>query len=172
MKILFFPFLVFFFIFSSCKESKPDLLKEEMEINQLLDQWHEDAAKARFEPYFQKMSETSVFIGTDAKENWSKSEFIDYAEPFFNLGKAWTFSSMERNVFVDSSGKMAWFDELLKTRMKICRGSGVLLKKKGQWKIEQYVLSLTVPNELVDSVVGLKALAEDSLIFQLENKAQ
>jgi hypothetical protein len=38
--------------------------------------------------------------------------------------------------------KTAWFDELLNTQMKICRGSGVLVKKIGQeWKIKQYVLS-------------------------------
>jgi hypothetical protein len=42
--------------------------------------------------------------------------------------------------------KMAWFDEL-STQMKICRGSGVLVKIGNDWKIKHYVLSMTVPNE-------------------------
>jgi hypothetical protein len=29
----------------------------------------------------------------------------------------------------------AWFDELLDTQMKICRGSGILVKENKQWKI-------------------------------------
>jgi hypothetical protein len=53
------------------------------------------------------------------------------------------FTALERHIyFFDKTGKTAWFDELLNTQMKICRGSGVLVKKIGQeWKIKQYVLS-------------------------------
>jgi hypothetical protein len=65
---------------------------------------------------------------------------------------------------MDQSGKTAWFDELLDTQMKICRGSGVVSKENGQWKIRQYVLSMTVPNSQVDPVVRLKAAEEDSLL--------
>jgi hypothetical protein len=32
---------------------------------------------------------------------------------------------------------------LLNTQMKICRGSGVLVKIDGEWKIKHYVLSMT-----------------------------
>jgi hypothetical protein len=37
----------------------------------------------------------------------------------------------------------------LSTQMKICRGSGVLVKIGNDWKIKHYVLSMTVPNENV-----------------------
>ena len=40
--------------------------------------------------------------------------------------------------------------------MKICRGSGVVVKVNSEWKIKQYVLSMTVPNENTDSVVKIK----------------
>jgi hypothetical protein len=57
---------------------------------------------------------------------------------------------------------MAWFDEL-STQMKICRGSGVLVKIGNDWKIKHYVLSMTVPNENVE-VVKIKTPIEDALM--------
>jgi hypothetical protein len=63
---------------------------------------------------------------------------------------------------------MAWFDELLNTQMKICRGSGVLVLIDGKWKIKHYVLSMTIPNDNVDEVVKIKAPIEDDLIAKLK----
>jgi ketosteroid isomerase-like protein len=40
----------------------------------LLDSWHK-AAAAKFDTYFDKMTEDAVFIGTDATENWGKPDF-------------------------------------------------------------------------------------------------
>ena len=48
--------------------------------------------------------------------------------------------------------------------MKICRGSGVVIKLNGKWKIEQYVLSMTVPNSKIDAVVALKVEEEKALL--------
>jgi hypothetical protein len=86
-------------------------------------------------------------------------QFQAFAKPFFDRGKAWSFKAIERHIYVDKSGKMAWFDELLSTQMKICRGSGVLVKIGNDWKIKHYVLSMTVPNENVE-VVRLKHLSK------------
>jgi hypothetical protein len=158
-------FCVFLFLACSFQNQSPE--KEKKEIHKLLNEWHEDAAKARFQPYFEKMNEQSVFIGTDAKENWIKSDFMEYARPHFAKGKAWHFTLLDRSVFIHPDGQVAWFDELLKTSMKICRGSGVLSKQKEGWKIEQYVLSMTIPNQLVDTIVRLKAEPEDSVIQML-----
>jgi ketosteroid isomerase-like protein len=41
----------------------------------LLDSWHKAAADAKFDTYFNKMTEDAVFIGTDATENWNKPHF-------------------------------------------------------------------------------------------------
>jgi hypothetical protein len=48
--------------------------------------------------------------------------------------------------------------------MKICKGSGVVIKLNGKWKIEQYVLSMTVPNSKIDAVVALKVEEEKALL--------
>ena len=53
--------------------------------------------------------------------------------------------------------------------MKICRGSGVVEKINGSWKVKQYVLSVTVPNEVVDKVVVEKTPIEDALIQKLKS---
>lgn len=54
--------------------------------------------------------------------------------------------------------------------MKICRGSGVLQKENGQWKIAQYVLSMTIPNEHSAKVVELKTPQEEALLLKLKSK--
>lgn len=141
---------------------------ERKQINALLDGWHAAAAKADFTAYFGAMADSSIFIGTDAKENWNKTAFMAFAKPYFDRGKAWNFTSLQRHLFFDATGKTAWFDELLSTQMKICRGSGALTKEGDNWKIRHYVLSVTVPNEQVDSVVKIKTAIEDSVMQQLK----
>jgi hypothetical protein len=94
----------------------------------------------------------AVFIGTDATENWGKPDFQEFAKPYFDKGKAWNFTVLERHIYFDQSKKTAWFDELLNTQMKIC--SGVLVKID-KWKIKHYVLSMT--NENVNAVIKIKS---------------
>ena len=53
--------------------------------------------------------------------------------------------------------------------MKICRGSGVLVLEKGEWKIKHYVLSMTIPNETTDEVVKIKAPIEDALLEKMKH---
>ena len=112
----------------------------------------------------------STFIGTDATEVWNKKEFMEWAKPFFDKGSAWNFTSLKRSISFSADGKYAWFDEVLDTQMKICRGSGVLEKIGGQWKIKQYVLSATIPNEVIDEVTKIKAPLEDVIISDLKKK--
>ncbi|PKB42409.1 SnoaL-like protein [Cellulophaga sp. RHA19] len=129
---------------------------QKTEINTVVDAWHKAAADANFDAYFGLMTKDGVFIGTDATENWQNKDFKAFSKPYFDKGKAWSFTALERNVYVDKSKKIAWFDELLDTQMEICRGSGILKKVKGEWKIAHYVLSIAIPNEDVDKVVALK----------------
>ena len=116
------------------------------------------------------MTENGVFLGTDAMENWQNDEFRAFSKPYFDSGKAWSFTAVERNIYVDESGEFAWFDELLDTQMKICRGSGVLKKVNGQWKIAHYILSIAVPNEFVDELVQIKEEKDNALLQELKNK--
>jgi hypothetical protein len=52
--------------------------------------------------------------------------------------------------------------------MGVCRGSGVLQKRNGSWKIEQYILSATIPNEQMKMVTRNKA-GYDSLFVKTIN---
>lgn len=141
---------------------------EKILITKALDGWHAAAGSADFDTYFGLMTEDAVFIGTDATENWQRDEFIKYAKPHFDKGRAWNFTAVERNIYVNGEANIAWFDELLDTQMKICRGSGVLKKVNGKWKIAHYVLSIAVPNENVDELVKLKGEKDSLLLKQLK----
>lgn len=136
-------------------------------IAKMLDDFNLAAANAEYDRYFSFFAEDGIFIGTDATENWDKARFKIWAKPYFDKKRTWNFKSIERHIFIDKSRRIAWFDELLDTQMKICRGSGVLEKFGKDWKLRQYVLSMTVPNEEVDKVVKIKAPIEDGLIKKL-----
>lgn len=139
-------------------------------ITSLLENWHQAAARADYEDYFGFMAPESVFIGTDATENWTKPEFMEWSKPYFDKGKAWSFSTLERNIFLAEDEELAWFDELLDTQMGICRGSGVVVKENGEWKIKHYVLSIAIPNENVDAVTSLKSEFDKKLISKLKTQ--
>jgi ketosteroid isomerase-like protein len=136
---------------------------EKKAIDNLLDTWHKAATDADFTTYFELMSEGSVFVGTDATEHWNKQEFMAFSKPYFDAGKAWAFTAVERHIFLSENGESAWFDELLDTWMQLCRGSGILIKQDGNWKIAHYVLSMTIPNESVEGAISLKK-EKDSIL--------
>ncbi|WP_394747638.1 nuclear transport factor 2 family protein [Spongiimicrobium salis] len=138
---------------------------EQNTITTVLNRWHKAAADADFKAYFNEMTQDGVFIGTDATENWQNKAFRAFSKPYFEAGKAWDFTAVERHIYLNDTKDFAWFDELLDTQMKLCRGSGVLKKVEGQWKIAHYVLSIAVPNENVAELVALKK-EKDSLLLQ------
>jgi hypothetical protein len=141
--------------------------KNKIEIDNVLDAWHKAASEANFEDYFGLMTQDGVFLGTDATENWQNKAFRAFSKPYFDRGRAWSFTAVERNIYVNETKDFAWFDELLDTQMKLCRGSGVLKKVNGNWKIAHYVLSIAVPNEYVDELVELKKEKDSLLTDQL-----
>lgn len=143
---------------------------EKDQIKKVLDGWHLAAANADFEAYFDKMTEDGVFLGTDAMENWQNDEFRAFSKPYFDKGRAWNFTAVQRNIYIGESGDFAWFDELLDTQMKICRGSGVLKKINGQWKIAHYVLSIAVPNDNVAELIQIKEEKDSALLQELKKK--
>jgi len=143
--------------------------KDPAPVHAVLDSFHRAAGQAEFDRYFSFFTEEAIFTGTDATERWDKKAFMEWAKPYFDRGRAWNFTALQRHVYFSDSGETAWFDELLNTQMKICRGSGVLIRNGNNWKISQYILSMTVPNALVDSLVPLKAPQEDSIIRTLQS---
>jgi hypothetical protein len=111
-----------------------------------LDDFHDAAAKADEERYFAHFAAEGVFLGTDATERWDVPAFRAYAHPHFARGKAWSFRAARR--FIAVRGDTAWFEEELETQnLGPARGSGVLVRSGPRWLIEQYVLSIPIPNQ-------------------------
>jgi hypothetical protein len=134
--------------------SRAALAVDTQPVAETLDRFHQAASKADAAAYFDLFAPEGVFIGTDAKERWTVEEFRKYALPHFSKGKGWTYVAKSRNVELAPGGEIAWFDEILDNKSYgVCRGSGVLRKVDGRWKIAQYHLTIPVPNELADSVV-------------------
>lgn len=157
-----------FFVYCTNKSNEEQKVDNSIiisDVNSILDSWHKAASTANFDDYFSKMDSISVFIGTDASENWTRNEFQEFSKPYFDDGNAWSFTPLERNVYVSEDQNIVWFDELLKTWMGTCRGSGVLEKGKNNWKIKHYVLSVAIPNEDIKQVIVAKR--ENDSIFQL-----
>jgi len=138
-------------------------------IDSSLEAWHKAAAEANFDAYFNLMTKDGVFIGTDATENWQNEDFKKFSKPYFDNGKAWSFSTLERNIYVGEYQDLGWFDELLDTQMGICRGSGVVEKDSLGWKVKHYVLSIAVPNENVAELTKLKSEFDKTLITELKS---
>jgi len=125
-------------------------------VHRVLDDWHAAAAAADESRYFGHMAADAVFMGTDNWERWTKAEFQAWAKPRFDSGKAWTMTPRDRYVFVALDGATAWFDEFVDhPSMGECRGTGVLVREGGEWKVAQYNLSVPIPNEIVESVAGM-----------------
>lgn len=126
-------------------------------IDEVLDGFHAAAAASDEERYFGFFTEGGVFLGTDATERWDVAAFRAYAHPHFAAGRGWVMRAVRRDVVV--RGDVAWFDEDLDTRnLGPARGSGVLVREAdGAWRIAQYNLAITVPNERFGEVRALLA---------------
>lgn len=124
------------------------------QIHRVLDDWHKAASEADEARYFGHLAADAVFMGTDATERWDMKSFREFAHPHFAAGKGWTFVPRSRNVMVHRD--TAWFDEVLDSASYgECRGTGVLRREKGQWKIVHYNLTIPIPNEIAKDVVFL-----------------
>jgi len=123
-------------------------------VNAVMDDWHKAASAADEDRYFGHLTTDSVFMGTDATERWEAKAFREFAHPHFASGKGWTFTPRSRNVMLHK--EMAWFDEVLDSASYgECRGTGVLRKEKGVWKIVHYNLTIPIPNDLAKDIVWL-----------------
>lgn len=138
------------FLFSSTTNNSRD----EDKLNQLVNDWHRAAAEANFVDYFGLMDASFVFLGTAPGERWEKEAFAAFSKPYFDKGKAWSFSPSNRHWCY--SKNTAWFDEDLDTWMRGCRGSGILLRKKGKWKLVYYNLTVLIENEKINAFIDLR----------------
>ncbi|HZV84492.1 MAG TPA: nuclear transport factor 2 family protein [Brevundimonas sp.] len=130
---------------------------QEAEVAAVLDRLNEASTAADAAAYFSLFTPDARFIGTDATERWSLSQFRAFAEPYFARGRGWTYNASARVITIApiECRCIAWFDEELENASYgQTRGSGVLRLTPDGWKIEQYVLSFAIPNERSDAVVA------------------
>jgi hypothetical protein len=124
-------------------------------IDSLLNEWHHAAAIADEKTFFGRMAEDAIYIGTDPGERWMKNELIEWSRAYFERKSAWEFKPLSRNIKIGPGGELAWFDELLDTKMGTCRSTGILVKQDDTWKIVHYQLSVAVPNDKLDKIKKL-----------------
>lgn len=137
---------------TNCKREAAD---DEKSIHNMLEAWHLAAGKADENAFFAAFDVDAIYLGTDASESWTKEEFMEWSKSAFSKDVAWDFKPIERRVYLAAAGGYGWFDEKLETWMGMCRGSGVVQKTSGGWKIKHYNLAVTVPNELVKEYIKL-----------------
>ena len=128
-------------------------------INLLMDNWHHAAATGDEDVFFNSLGPESIYIGTDASERWTKTEFEAFALKYFQRDTAWAFQPIERKIYYSKKGDVSWFNETLDTWMGVCRGSGILEKTTTGWILQHYHLAIAVPNEKVEGY--LKLLKEE-----------
>lgn len=132
---------------SSLAQNFPE---DENAIIAVIDDFHDAAAKADENRYLEHFTEDGVFLGTDEWERWPlKPEFTDYVAKRFKNG-GWSYRSEKKSISFSKDGLVAWFDEtsISNSQGGRFRGSGVLEKIDGIWKISQYILSFLVYNEV------------------------
>ena len=133
-------------LLASCAHARAEPKGAREAIGRELDDFHQAAAAADEERYFAHFAPGGVFLGTDASERWDVAAFRAYAHPHFARGIAWSFRAVRRRIAV--RGDTASFEEDLDTQnLGPARGSGVLVRSGARWLIEQYVLSIPIPND-------------------------
>ncbi len=125
------------------------------EVEALLDEFHAAAAAADEDRYLATLSPTFVFMGTAPGERWEAGAFRDFVHSYFARGIGWTYVASNRHVRVASGGETAWFDETVSNEhYGSCRGTGVLRRSDAGWLLEQYNLTIPIPDSIAGDVVA------------------
>lgn len=130
----------------------------EAQVAAVLDRLDAASAAADAEAYFDLYTPDARFVGTDAGEHWSIEQFRAYAAPHFARGNGWSYPATNRTITIApiDCRCIAWFEEeLSNAAYGRTRGSGVMRLTDDGWKIEQYVLSLAVPNDLASPIARI-----------------
>lgn len=132
------------------------------QIDAVLNSLHEAASKADAESYFSLFTEDAVYIGTDASERWTMPAFRQFAAPYFESGKGWTYNMQSRYITLGPMKNVAWFDEILTNESYgTTRGTGTMVRTQTGWKIAHYHLTIPVPNELARPIAAMIRTVEE-----------
>jgi ketosteroid isomerase-like protein len=124
-------------------------------VDAVLDDFHDAAADGDADRYLDHFADNGVFFGTDPAERWTKQQFEPYVRRGFASG-GWTYVPRDRTSFISADGDVAWFDEMLDAPSgTVARGTGVLVRVDGEWKVAQYNFSVPFPNSLWDTILEM-----------------
>lgn len=154
MKFQYLAFLAMLFSVTAIADNQEtDLLA----IGAVIDNFHDAAAHGDKTRYLDQLTDDAVFMGTDEWERWPKQpDFIDYVGSRFKDGTGWKYQSVERTIKISDSSEFAWFDEVIFSASNgRFRGTGVLSRQDGRWKIAHYAMSFLIFNENWDDVIEL-----------------
>lgn len=125
-------------------------------VDAVLDSFHDAAAKADADRYFGHFTADGIFLGSDATERWTVPEFREWSKKYFARESAWVFVPRKRFVLFNDAGDIAWFDEITRSEhMGDCRGTGVLRKVDGTWRVAHYSLTVLIPNDVMNRVATI-----------------
>ena len=151
-------------------------------IDNLLDSFHNSASTADLRTYFGCFAPEGRFLGTDASENWSASEFYTYAKPHFDRGTGWTYvpevGTRRYHIFPSESQPVfASFDELLSSASfkATSRGSGTVAfdAQRKSWLIIAYHLTFPIPNDMAaDMCKKIAAFESKNKVMRLNQDAE
>lgn len=121
----------------------------------MLDEFHAAAADADEERYVATLAADVVFLGTAPGERWASTAWREFVHSYFSRGKGWRYVASARSIAVAEGEQTAWFDETVDNEhYGACRGTGVLQRTSEGWKIQQYNLTLPVPDEIAPDIVA------------------
>ena len=142
---------------AGCASGRPAPADATAAVEAVLDDFHAAASEGAADRYLAHFAANGVFFGTDPAERWTVAQFEPYVRRGFASG-GWSYAPRDRTVFISDDADTAWFDEMLDGSTGIvARGTGVLVREDGGWKIEQYNFSVPFPNALWDTINAMIA---------------
>jgi hypothetical protein len=94
-------------------------------------------------------SQEAIFFGTDDGEHWT---FAELSNVLTGSENGWDMTECKKRSIQFANEDSASFFEVVKhVKYGLLRGSGSVVKNKnGDWVISQYVLSFSIPNDVVN----------------------
>ncbi len=113
----------------------------------LLHDLHHAATVADAERFFASFDPEAMIFGSTARLTLAR--FRALREPYFARGQGLPSTPIEHQVYLSTSGDLAWFEELVEVfQHDRLRGTGVLRRVDGAWKLVHYSVMILVPRQL------------------------
>jgi hypothetical protein len=102
------------------------------------------------------LSADAVFIGMDGSDRLQGQSLRRFLSERFSQQEGWGYLSRDRELRVSEDGSVAWFEEsLAHDALGRGWGSGVMINSSEGWKIAQYNLAVSVPNDTAPSALPI-----------------